>query len=1091
MTVTPHSTGVAKAYESDRSDASLVFPEDLFLTGMDLNDMQRIERNRARRNAELVAKSGDRVSGADIIVTRDPDPATTVSLVLAAGTIYVDGDVLPVATRSIASVAGTGEVRVGVRLVKTLVGSGADASLVGPLPGSEAEGEPAATRVVETISWSLETENLPGVFYPVYTLRDGTPLDQTPPPALTNVTGQIAVYDYDANGHYIVRGCDVSAFGKVGSDQVFSIREGTANVLGFKRVRESAMRFVVAEEPDLEAIVAEPHTYTAATGAPNVITTNRSPIASVQQVIVTKRITETIVRGGISGGQDALTKSSVVQIEEVKQGATTYTPTTDYTLTGNSVSWAPGGAEPATSSSYNVTYLYNEAQAIDSSTQRTITVSGGVNGRPILVSYTWKIPRVDLICLDVTGRPVYVKGVSARVNAVAPAAPESLLKLAEVQNTWFNDTKPGIINNGSLTLTVDEQQRLKRLLLKVTEQYDRSESGRDIFERNPVSKNGIFQDNFIDDFYRDAGEAQTAAAFGGMLCLAVDVVLNNLVNTNFLTLPFTEEIAIRQDLKTSGMKINPYANFVSMPAGLTLSPAIDLWTETVTTFTSPITREFQAAPGMPEEITELTQEVSTQQRAAEFIRQISVGFTIEGFGVAETLAELTFDGVNVTPSGPLTANSSGVITGSFTVPANIPVGRRAVAATGGAGSFARAIYVGEGTITSITARRVTLVARQAPIPEPPVVPPIVVVTEPVINDPPVITWGGEGGGGGEGSDPLAQTFALTETRMIVGLNFWLDAIGDRANGIRVQLCTVQNGLPTNEVLAEDFIPMATPNVGDMLQARFSTPVLCQVGRQYAFVILTDDADHAVKVAKLGDVYDLGGGRQARVSQQPYTTGVLLASSNRITWTPVQDADLAFQVVVASFTSTTRTVNLWTGAFTNISDLIVRSALEIPDATTSVRWELVRADGSVVRFADRQQVPFSAFVTETVTLRAVLQGNAKLSPTIFPGVRMLAGRIRTSGTYVTRAFPMGTGVTVRALFAALLPAGSGVTIEADAADDNWQSMGNVSTGLLANGWTEPLHQRTPHTAAPQGRIRVTLTGGPGARPFLARFKAYSY
>lgn len=1082
MATIPHGSGVPNAYETNRNDSAVVLPEERFITGLDLNDIQRIERSRSKRTSDLIVKDGDRIDGCDIIVTRDPDPATTVTVLLAGGRLYIDGDVRTVFTRSIANVIGTGDVRIGVRLVTTIIDYDDDPDLVGPHPGSEAEGEPIGVRVVEEISWSLETENLPGRFFAVYSLRDGVPVDQSPPPALSGVVNQIARYDFDANGHYIVDGCQVSAFGKIGTKQVFSIQEGTANVLGYKRVREYATRLEIEEEPDLEAITAEPHTYTAATGASNTVTVNRPPIAAVQQVIVVKRVTETVVRGAIAGGQDGLTKSSVVAIETVVQGATNYVSGSDFTLTGNSVSWAPGGAEPAAASSYDVTYLFNEAQTVDSVTDTTVTVSGGVNGRPVLVSYTSKLPRVDLVCLEVTGRPVYVKGISARFNAVPPTTPDTLLKVAEVRNDWI--ATPLIKNNGTRNLTYDLQRRLESLLLRVADILDRGENSRDVVEREPVAKKGFFTDNFIDDLYRDQGEAQTAASANGVLHLAIDPILNTLVNGDFRTLPYGEEIIIRQDVRTSSLKINPYANFTAMPAGLSLEPPVDFWTETVTTWTSDVTREFQAPPSQPPGSVTITEQVSETLSAARFLRSISVTFTLEGFGVGENLETLTFDGVNVKPPGTQTADSSGEITGSFSVPANVPAGRRLVEATGAAGSFARAIFVGEGTVTNLTMRRVTLVSREAP-------PPVVIERTVVqLLDRPVVEFSAERGGG-EAGDPLAQTFSLIEPRMLAGVNVWVGAVGDRSNGIRVQLCTVQNGIPTNEVLAEDFIPMATPNVGDLIQARFATPVLCQVGREYAFVFLTDDANHALAVARLGDVYDLGGGRQGRVAAQPYNTGVLLASANRLTWTPIQEADLAFQVVAASFTSTTLTIPLWTGAFNQISDVIVRGGIEVPSADTSVRWEIVRADSSVIRFSDRQQVPFNSFVSETVTLRAVLVGTAKLSPTVFPGVLLIAGRIRSSGTYVTRAFDMGTAVRVRALFAALVPAGASVAIECDAADDAWQSMGNVSTDTLGGGWTEPLHERNPFTANPLGRVRITLNGGPGARPFISRLRAYSY
>ncbi|MCA0404852.1 MAG: DUF4815 domain-containing protein [Proteobacteria bacterium] len=1087
MTVLPHASGVADAYETNRDDSGLVFSEDRFLTGVDLNDMQRIARGRSRRTSRMIARDGDRISGADIVVTRDEAPATTVSALLAAGKVYADGDVYDVEARQLAGMPGTGEIRVGLRIVSAVEDFNDDPALVGPLPGSEAEGEPLASRLVETVTWATETENLPGIFYPVYTLRDGVPIDQIAPPALDGVRSQIALYDYDANGHYIVSGCDITPVGRIGADQVFSIKEGTANILGFKRVREYALRFAVPEEPDLESVVAEPHTYDAATGTPTTVTVNRAPIAAVQQVIVVKRITETVIRGAIPGGQDPLTKSSVVEIESVNQGAVYYNASADFTLTGNSVSWAPGGVEPVSSSSYQVTYLYNEAQAVAGVTDTTVTVSGGVHGRPVLVSYTSKLPRVDLICLDVTGRSAYVTGVSARINAVPPLTPSTLLKLGEVWNTWMG--VPVVKNNGTRNYTYDNQRRLFDRVIDMLDQFDRSESARNILERDPVAKRGIFTDNFTNDTFRDQGLPQTAASANGVLQLAIDPVLNVLANNQFRTLPFTEEIIIRQDIKTSSVLINPYMSFVAMPAGLEIDPPVDFWTDTVTNWTSDITREFQAPPGQPEGSTTITEQVSEQLAAARFLRQIAVTFRIEGFGAGETLATLAFDGIDVKPPGVQTANGSGQITGTFTIPANIPVGRRLVEATGAAGSFGRAIFVGEGAITNLTLRRVTLVSRLAP-------PPVVVnvtnvtvvqeITNVVVQQPTFTGGGGDGGGG----DPLAQTFSLEEPRMICGMNFWIAAIGNRAKGIRVQLATVLNGYPTNEVLAEAFIPMATPQVGDMLQARFRTPVLCQVGREYCFVIMTDDAEHAVKIARLGDVYDIPGGGQGRVSAQPFTAGVMLQSANRLTWSPVQDADLSFQVVAANFSATEQSVTLWSGAFDQVSDVIVRGGLEIPSADTSVRWQLVRADGSVLSFADRQQVPFSAYVSENVTLRAVLHGTAKLSPTIFPGVLLIAGRIRSSGTYATRVFSMGTAIRVRAVFAAMLPAGSGVTVDVDAANGVWQSVPNLSTGIIGGGWIEPVHQKDPFTAASGGRVRLTITGGPGARPFIADLRAYS-
>lgn len=1071
MTTNPHPSGLPDAYLSDRiGDARLVTAEGQFLHGVDLNDMQDLAERRVRRVGDMVARDGDRVAGCEIIVVADPSPATTVTVTLGAGTVYADGDARSVDAAILTAVPGSGEVRIGIKISSALVTYEADVSLVGPAPGTEAEGEPRAARVVEAAVWARETDSQDGVFFTVYVLRDGVPIDQTAPSSLTPVFSQIATYDFDANGHYAVTGCEVSALGKSGADQIFSIREGVANIRGWKRTREYALRHAEPETYDLETITAETHTYTAATGAANTVTVNRPPISSVTSVVVVKRITETVVRGATAGGLDALTKASVVAIESVVQGATTYTATTDYVLSSDKVSWAPAGAEPAGSSSYQVTYLYNEAQALDSVTDTTVVVSGGVNGRPVLVTYASKLPRVDLMCLDQSGSPVYVKGISARLGAVAPVAPAKLLKLAEVSNDWL--ATPVVTNNGPRNFTYETQGRYFQRLIDMLDLFDRERNRRDILEREPSAKRGIFTDNFVDDTFRDQGLSQTASSADGVLSLAIDPVLIQALNTTWKVLPWSEEIVVSQAQATSGLVINPYANFTAMPAGLKLEPPVDYWTEISTVWTSDATREVQALPDGPsgQSLTS-TQIVDTNTSTARFIRTRSVAFTVEGFGVGEILSALTIDGVSVLPVGTLTADSAGIITGTFTIPANtIPSGTRRVVATGAAGSFASALYVGEGVIATTVVQRSTLVLR------------------PAVN--PVAFVSLFEGGGGQGNDPLAQSFALPEDRMIVGVNVKFTAIGVRSKGVRVQLAEMVNGFPGTTVLAEAFINMQSIVVGSLVQARFSAPVFCSADRQYCFVFLTDDDTHALAIARLGDVIDLGSGKQTRVSSQPYTTGVLFASANRLSWTAIQDSDLFFDVVAAHFTSTSLTVSLWSGAFTNISDIVVRASGEIPNADASIRYELVRADGSVIRFSDGQRVPFTAFVSETVTIRAVLSGSSKVSPILYPGALLIGGRIRTSGTYATRVFSMGTAIRVRAIFEALLPAGSGVTVEVDAADGAWTTVPNLSTDVLGAGWTEPTHQLTPHTAANGGRVRITMTGGPGARPYIARLRAYS-
>lgn len=1076
-----HPSGLPAAYDRANADAArarLVWSEGTFLQGADLNEAQTIAERRAQRLGNMVAKDGDRLEGASIVINTDEERAT-----LSAGRIYIAGDVRPVPAAVINDIPLTGEVLVGVRLQSALRTSGDDPTLLGLHPGTEAEGEPGAARVRETLVWALPTDAQAGQFFAVYQVRDGVVVDQAPPPALSGVQQQIAVYDFDALGNYAVGdGCLVTPLGKIGADQVFSISAGTANIRGFKRTREAAARFAEPEQPELETVTAEPITMTGPTGGTHVLTVGRPPINGVSAAVIVKRISQTVTRSAVANGSDALTYSSVVAVESVVQGGTTYVATTDYVLSAGSISWAPGGAEPAASSTYTVTYLYNDSVTPTAVTDTTVTVEGGVNGQLAQITYTSKVPRIDILGLDVTGRPVYLKGVAAREGALPPIAPSSVLKLAEIANSWIG--LPVVSNNGTRNYTFDSQRRLFNRLIDVLDQFQRQQLRSRILEAEPVSKNGIFTDDFADDFFRDAGAAQTAAIDRGALSLAIDNVLMQRAGTNIETLAYTEEVVLSQPLRTSGMLINPYDNFTPFPAGMRIEPAIDFWSDIETVWTSDVTREFQTAPNVPPGTTTIIEQTELRRTVAPELRQIAIAVTIEGFGGGENLLTLTMDGINVKPAGTQTANGSGVITLSFTIPANMPAGRRSIRATGAAGSFAQTVFVGEGTVDIQTLRRVHLIAREAP---PPPAPTFVFVPEAQQVWQPVV--GGEGGGGGSDPDPLAQSFALAEGRLVVGVNFRFTFIGNRANGVRIQISPMVNGFPSNEVLAEAFVNMATPVVGNLIEARFRAPVYLDGLQQYCVVVLTADPDHAVAIARLGDVYDLPGGGQARVSSQPYTVGVLFASANRISWTPIQEADLHFEIVAAKFAPTTRTINLWTGALTNISDIMVRGGVELPTDEAGFRYELVRATGQVIPLAPGQNRPFSEFLNETVTVRAVLTGSEKISPILYPGTLIVGGRIRTTGTYITRLFPMGSAVRLAAVMSQFTPAGSTVTVAQDNGGGTFNALTAGTSTLIGNNWSDVKYERTPVTAA-NGRVRITLTGGPAARPAVAALRAYT-
>lgn len=1092
-----HESGLPAVF--DRTPAApldrtaLLFAEDRFIQGAELNELQGLALRRSQAIGNLVAANGNRVDGAEIKIAFDIDPEdpdavpTTASFILEAGRIYLDGNVLSVPAATFDDVPIAGDVIVGVRRVTSYISHEEDASLLGL--HADAEGEPGAYRKNESLEWALLHLGGEGAFAQVYQVRNGTVANQTPPPALTGILSTIALYDR-ARGPYIVSGCEVSALGSDGEgNQVFSIAAGEANIQGWRRTRTDAYTVYESEDPDLELVSAETKSFTDGGSGTAVLTVARPPIHNVVSVVVTKRVSENVTRGPVPNGFDTLQEGSIVEIESVTQGGTTFDPS-EYTLVGDEISWAQPGDEPASGSTYVVTYLYYEQVAPDAFDNTTITVSGGVTGKTVLLTYNSKVPRKDLICLDVNGLPEIIKGISARKGALPPRAPEGLLKVAEVHNSW--DGAPAIVNSGTKVATYDEIRAYFALVHKAVEQLNRTLMEQSVPDAAAVSADGIFTDNFLNDFYRDEGYlGQTAACNQGVLQLPVlEVFAQSVGGTQILD--YSEEVIISQPLATGSMKVNPYANHNPMPGDLRINPNNDFWTETQSSWTSPVTREFTAAPGQSPGRQTVTEVVSEETREAQFLRQLDVDFVIDGFAPNEELESLIFAGRDVTPAGPLVADGSGQVTGSFQIPANTPVGTHAVTATGAAEGFAQASFVGAGEISVAVMRQVNLVTVSAP-------PPVINITnitqvtnvtntsvrQTIRRQDSLATSRGDNG---NDSDPLAWTFVPPFNCFMLGFNVEVAAVGDTSNGLRVQLARTLNGYPTNEVLADLFVPMVGVEVGDALQPRWHFPVSISASEKYCVVIMTDDADHALKIATLGEVVPE---TQQLVSSQPYTNGDLFSGSNRTTWVAHPNSDLKIDIVAAKFDPVEKTVELFEGALDAITDLVVRGTVELPAAATRFRYELERVSGDKIPLAPGQAIEFDEYVSETVKLHAVMSGTEYLSPVLWGQTLIAAGQLQEQADYVTRQFPMDGAIGFRALFDRWLPAGSNVTLSVDAADENWQPAAQQSARALGGGWTEPLMSLGGFSAPNGGRVKVTLNGTPAARPAIARLRAYPY
>lgn len=1032
---------------ADKYD-ELLFRASKGLQSAELNEVQQILGHRITQIADVLFQAGGVVRGGQASIN-----AQTGVVQMDSGAVYVDGAVREVVASTF-TIPTTGSTSIGVRVVETEVTEIEVAALRDPATGTRNYQEPGAGRKKVVVSWGWSGDGASGEFYATYEVLNGVLVDASDPPALDGVKTLLANYDFDANGSYIVDGNELIYRGKdtTQTNHVFSVAEGVSNVLGNKIDKPTATPLSFAIDPDLQTISNEPRT--SANAGTQTITTSKSPLNNIIDVVITEEVTATITHGSFTGALDALPNTSVLNIQSVSQGGTTYQSGTDYVLTQDQVDWSPGGAEPAPGSTYSVTfqYLHSVTPTSIDTDAGTFEVTGAVVGSLVLTDYRWKLPRIDVVSLDSAGGFSRIKGVSSSFNPVEPATPESELKIAKVSHKWYSTETPAITNDGTRVMPYSELRRLKDAQIEIFKLLADERLQRDLASKEPTAKYGIFTDPLFDGDLRDAGVTQDAVIVDQELQLGITASSTFAAQNNSTRqlLPFVDEIIVEQALATGQMAINPYGNFDPLPARVSLDPNIDLFTvfDDQTTAT---TRRINRGGGLVArtETSTATTLVQDDSIAQEFMRSRSVDYVVSGFGGAEVLSALTFDGEDVLASATVTtADANGVLSGAFTIPSNIPAGTKLVTFTGAGGTTGSAEYTGQGTLRIRRWNQVTTITTTR-------------------------------------FDPLAQSFTLTEGRQVTGVDLKFAAIGNTANDVLVQIRESDNGFPTERVLADGIIEgtnLSTANA--YTRATFGSPVYLEANREYFIVISTDDATHALRVAELGQFDSTA---QQWVSSQPYTIGVLLSSSNASTWTPHQSKDLTFRLAVADFTSTTQTINLGSITVSNMTDLQVLAPIDLPENDSSIVFRYTRGNGEVFELSNGMALQFETSISDTLQIQAILGGNAKVSPILFPGVQSITGTLDVAAFYQGRSFQVNsTGTTLKIIFEANIPGTSTVTPEYE--NGGFQSLTLSSTTPIGDGFNEYVYSDTGIVGMTATAVKLSLAGSAASRPRVRNIRA---
>ncbi|MCY7295101.1 hypothetical protein [Alteromonas sp. a30] len=392
----------------------------------------------------------------------------------------------------------------------------------------------------------------------------------------------------------------------------------------------------------------------------------------------------------------------------------------------------------------------------------------------------------------------------------------------------------------------------------------------------------------------------------------------------------------------------------------------------------------------------------------------------------------------------IVADANGIVRGRFNVPSGVPVGTKSVAFTGEGGSRGETTYTGSSQVQTFTRRRVQTVT--------------------ILR-----------------SDPLAQTFTLDETTIVAAVDVWVKEIG--STPVRCQIRETSLGLPNEVIIAESELSASELGVyPSATQFQFS-PVVLDGGKEYAMVFLTDDGEHSLAIAELGKYSAVTKQWQTR---QPYQVGVLLSSSNAVTWTPHQERDLRFRLYAAKFTNTSQDIDLGKVTLDGATDLVSLGGVERPDSQTNVQFIVTDANGNEYSAQEEQPLNLTTPLSGEVNVKARMTGASDLSPVLYQGVQLISGKQQATGSYVTRAFPGGTNVNLNVTFEASLPSGASVGVEAEI-DGVWTSMSQDDSKPANDGFNE-LSYGLSGFNSDQVRVRLTLSGTPAARPRVRQLRA---
>lgn len=991
-------------------------------------------------------------------------------------------------------ITGVGYETIGMLFEAKTVTENDDPSLNDPAIGQDpGYNLPGAYRTVYNLSLTLNDPNS----VPIYKLKDGVVIVPPKVDPFEPIYAILARRTNDESGSYMVWGLNGTFSANSSSLFNLNLSSGKAYVEGWEYLKPSTTVLAVDRPLDSDEVPDETHTYHTGT---NTYALNMTPVKSVTGIQVTISRTTTLTRGGSPGGADTILDpgyGSVVggSVSGVSYSGNNYTSPTHYTVSGNLISWAPGGTgvteEPPTGATYNITYdfirdLVPVTDFTGSSTGFTIIAAEKPKNNSIMYcTYEPYLERYDLVVMNSKGEISIVKGtpdfyLASEHFATYPKQPRGTLLIGTLY----------LPPNGAYTACTftssNQYRKTMQDMVAVANRVSNLEYNAAVTDLEnsafniglATTKKSIFTDNFADwskmDLEHNVLEANPPAIdFDYTLVPGSTTSWHFLGGAGRWILPSTAVLTLSQLNATESQLVNPYAMFDSATS-LVLNPPDDITinnniirqsTFEYTPHTSAIAAKWWEEFRAPNSIwtlvdshgvyalyrSQTSRTIETKILGESNARTVAVigdGFipnsdslrlTFEGTPLDLTATGATEVGTPVDGKTTVKSNASGQFTATFNVAAGIIGGDKHVRIYN-ANNSGEAIY----SIGAIN-RTIEETVRVRQI------------------------------------DPVAQTFLLAESQQIAAVDIYFTQ-KDPTLPVRVSIQNVVNGFPGQMVLAEKLVfpgSITTSATGAIAtRVTFDYPAFCTNTQEYCVVIASTSNAYQIAIARLGHTDWLTG---QVINKNPFA-GVMFTSSNATSWSPDQTADIKFALYRTAYTTTTETHTYTAITGLTASFFCLRASSVIP-AGCSVVWQYKVNTMPWRTFTPGVTVNSTVAIT-SLQFRVTLNGTSYQSPIVGGSPVVLVGKYNQTSRYISRNTDLAalgqsayTGLNIY-LDQKLVGSGSSIAVyyAKDGTGTTWISAGAATlVTALADGFSQFKYSVSGITGSPTDmRLRIDLT-----------------